>query len=59
MKSGRTRVGVLGIAILVAAVAAIRTVEAQRAHGKEYWRGIAAKRYEVPEGRRRLGWRRS
>jgi len=55
MKSGRTRVGVLGIAILVAAVATVRTVEAQTVHGKEYWRGIAAKRYEVPEGEKAFG----
>ncbi len=26
------------------------TADAQAAHGKEYWRGIAAKKYEVPEG---------
>jgi len=24
-------------------------------HGKEYWRGIAAKRYEVPEGEKAFG----
>jgi len=35
---------------LVAAVATVRTVEAQTVHGKEYWRGIAAKRYECRRG---------
>ena len=28
---------------------------AQAAHGKEYWRGIAAKKYEVPEGEKAFG----
>src|SRR5256885_5263596 len=50
MKSGRTRMSVLGMAILVAAVATVRTAEAQGAHGKEFWKKIAVNRYEVPEG---------
>lgn len=51
MKNGRARMIVSGMAILAAAVATIgRTADAQVVHGKEYWKGIAAKRYEVPEG---------
>ena len=31
------------------------TADAQVVHGKEYWRGIAAKKYEVPEGENAFG----
>jgi len=55
MKNGRTRMSLFSIAILVAAVATVRTATAQGAHGKEYWRAIAAKKYEVPEGEKAFG----
>src|SRR5882757_5051674 len=55
MRTGCKWMIALWVGILVAAIATIRTVEAQTAHGKEYWRGIAAKRYEVPEGERAFG----
>ena len=38
---------IVAVLILCAMPLAAR---AQSAHGKEYWRGIAAKKYEVPEG---------
>jgi len=55
MKNGRTRMSLFGLAILVAAVGTVRTANAQGAHGKEYWKAIAAKRYEVPEGEKAFG----
>lgn len=36
--------------VLVAAFLMGQTAVAQAAHGKEYWRGIAGKKYGVPEG---------
>src|SRR6266850_1345198 len=38
--------------LLVMAFVAVNAANAQGPHGREYWRGIAAKRYEVPEGER-------
>jgi hypothetical protein len=35
--------------------ATVCAAKAQAAHGKEYWKGIAAKRYEVPEGEKAFG----
>src|SRR5882757_879535 len=55
MRTGCKWMIALWVGILVAAVATVRTVEAQTVHGKEYWRGIAAKRYEVPEGEKAFG----
>jgi len=55
MRTGCKWVIALCVGILVATIATVRTVEAQTVHGKEYWRGIAAKRYEVPEGEKAFG----
>src|SRR5262249_28585989 len=38
------------VGLLVVACSALGTVIAQGTHGKEHWRAIAAKKYEVPEG---------
>lgn len=37
-------------ALLACTFFCANVAEAQAAHGKEYWRGIAEKKYEVPEG---------
>src|SRR5882757_10387999 len=55
MRTGCKWMIALWVGILVAAIATIRTVEAQTVHGKEYWRGIAMNRYEVPEGEKVFG----
>jgi len=55
MRTGCKWVIALCVGILVGAIATVRAVEAQGAHGKEYWKGIAAKRYEVPKGEKAFG----
>ncbi|GAC1639896.1 MAG: DUF2785 domain-containing protein [Candidatus Acidiferrum sp.] len=50
MKFRDSRAVALSIGFVLAMGCVTRTAGAQAAHGKEYWRGIAAKKYEVPEG---------
>jgi hypothetical protein len=44
-----------GIGLLAACCAAVSGANGQAPHGKEYWRGIAAKKYEMPEGEKAFG----
>jgi hypothetical protein len=48
------RLLVLWVGFLLVTCAAIRTAGAQETHGKEYWRKIAANKYEVLEGEKKF-----